>query len=193
MALAPKTTRDASGATFSVNFEDNGSPTGPQTPVAQIVGPALTALDDANTQLADILDALQGTQTVQFPDGEPQDITGTLIAEIDADTYPGYKVGTNVPVLNATARYVRVARHVASTGSAVQAAAANANRVYLEVVNSSDTDQWFRFDGTAAIGGAGSILVKPGESVVYEGPACPTGAISVICGTASKNMSVWEA
>ena len=55
MALAPKTTRDASGALFSVNFEDNGNPSGPLTPASFVVGPALEALLDILARLNDSL------------------------------------------------------------------------------------------------------------------------------------------
>ena len=167
MALAPRTTRDGNNQTFSINFEDNGNPSGPQTPVSFVVGPALAALESSAT-------ALNGTLTVQF--ATAQEITGTL------------------DVVDGSPRITRVARHVNSTGSAVQAAAANASRTYLDLFNGSDTDIWYRFDGTAAIGGAGSILLRPGDREIYDGArVCPTGAISTICGASGKTLSVWEA
>lgn len=147
-------------------------------------GPAVTELQTIRTRLNGVLD---------IRSAEPLDIAGSIDCIIDETTYPGWKPGTNVTVVDGSARVTRVPRHVTSTGSALTAAAANANRTYLEVRNSSDTDQWYRYDGTAAIGGAGSILLKPGEYDIWDGARiCPTGAISVVCGTSGKNMSVWE-
>jgi hypothetical protein len=179
MALAPRTTRDASGNTFAVNFENNGNDAGPQTPVAHVVGEVPELLSDILARFDDPLDANITNEAVQ--------------ATFDADTYPGYKQGQNVPVIDGSARITRVPRHLESNGSAQNAMGANANRNFLHLYNGSDTDQWYRYDGTAAVGGAGSIKLRPDDEAIWYGPGTPTGAISVICGTAGKILSAWEA
>ncbi len=172
MARISKTTRDASGAEFQVDFEDNGNPNGPLMPLAQIDGTV-------------IVDLAPGAEVVASFDGE---------LPAGSQTIGGVEIRNTPAVVDGSARIVRVPRHVTSTGSAVQAAAANPNRVYLDLFNSSDTDQWYRFDGTAAVGGAGSIQLRPGDRDIYDGArVTPTGAISVICGTPGKVLSVWEA
>ena len=143
------------------------------------------AQGEGNAALAEILAAFNAGLT----------LTGGLVeCEIDGATYPGVKPGDIVPVVDGSARLVRVPRHILSTGSAQQAAAPNANRVYLELFNGSDRDQWYRYDGDASIGGAGSIQLRPGDRDIYDGArVTPIGAISVVCGESGRNLSIWEA
>lgn len=149
----------------------------------------------ANGTLSDILARLNDPLGVTQDGAFDVNITNEeVVTTFDPLTYPGVKPGDGVTVTDGSARIVRVPRHVTSTGSAQTAAAANPNRVYLDLFNSSDTDQWYRFDGTAAVGGAGSIQLRPGDRDIYDGArVTPTGAISVICGSAGKVLSVWEA
>lgn len=151
--------------------------------LAQLAGSAAT--------LASILAALQATLTVQY-DG-PQEVSGAVTLEGFTGLTDAELRAIPLLVRDGSEAITRTARHVTSTGSAVQAAAANTGRTYLDLFNGSDTDIWYRFDGTASIGGAGSIQLRPGDRDVYDGPRLtPRGAISTICGASGKILSVWE-
>lgn len=140
--------------------------------------------------LESILTALQGGINVAF--ATPQEITGT-VDFVAAGNVPVVSAGT-FPVVDGSTDYVWLDRSITSNGSSQQVMAANANRQALYIENPSDRNQYFRFlSGTASIGGAGCILLVPGDFRFYEGPACPKGQVQAICGENGRVLTAYEA
>jgi len=151
------------------------------------LGPAATAaLQTAgNTLLSDILARLNDPLGVTQDGAFDVNITNEAVqATFDAYTYPGYKQGQNVPVLDGTASFTFVPASGTSTGSAIDALAANANRKAFQFQNASDTDFTVNFDGTASA--SAGFLVAPGKFLEFYGAACPKGAVSIFCGASAK-------
>ncbi len=141
------------------------------------------------TVLQGLLTALQGALTVQF-DG-PQAITGTLEAVIDGPSFPGYKPGDNVTVVDGSARILWTQTVVTGTGSAATVLSANPNRKGIVFLPAGAANDWvYNFYGTAAAG-ASPIYPPAGGPFVLLGRGCPTGALSLL-GTASQKLVIWE-
>lgn len=72
-------------------------------------------------------------------------------------------------------------------GSSETLAAANTSRKVLVVQNTGNADVGVRWAtaGTAAIGGAATMTLTPGQPITLSGAECPTVAVTVI-GTAGQ-------
>jgi hypothetical protein len=70
--------------------------------------------------------------------------------------------------------------------------AANTAKVFLQIVNASTTNAtvWVSFAGTAAVGGAGSIPIGPGGSLLFSGTFVPSDAVSAIATAASTPITI---
>lgn len=67
---------------------------------------------------------------------------------------------------------------------------ATVNRKALIFSNTSDTIMYLRF-GTTAVSLVG-VAVAGGATVTFQGTACPTGRVSVMCATTSKTFYAYE-
>ena len=185
--------------TGGLSISASALPSGGSTSALQTAGNAiltsiLTALGaqataalqtSGNAVLSDILARLNDPLGVTQDGAFDVNITNaSVLAEFDPLTFPGYKPGTNVPVVDATANFVFTSASGTSTGSAIAALGADANRRAFQFQNASDTDFTVNFDGTASA--SAGFLVAPGKLIEFYGPACPKGAVSVFCGASAK-------
>ncbi len=162
MALAPRTTRDASGLPFSVNFDDNGDPDGALTPVSSIVG-------TVNATIVEPVDAVF------------TDYPGLTNGELRQSP---------VSVVDGTTQYTITQTIITATGSAQTALAANANRkavIFWDAGAAND----FRFNFFGAATTTSPIYPPDSGPLILEGPACPKTALSVI-GTSTQVLCIWE-
>lgn len=85
-------------------------------------------------------------------------------------------------------------RSVTGTGTAANAAVANASRksLTLQAPDSNSDDVWVCLVGTAVAGGASSMQVKPGGGFAWDAPGrVPSAAVSVLA-AAGDTLMVWE-
>jgi hypothetical protein len=78
-----------------------------------------------------------------------------------------------------------------ATGSSQTIMAANASRKSLIIQAISATVGVNINGGTAAIGGAGTLVLLPGKDLILSGAECPVGAITIIT-TAATYVPAYE-
>lgn len=78
-----------------------------------------------------------------------------------------------------------------ATGSSQTIMASNSSRKSL-IIQAVNTQVGVNINGgTAAIGGAGTLVLMPGKDLILTGADCPVGAITVIA-TASTYIPAYE-
>src|SRR5438128_2421511 len=85
-------------------------------------------------------------------------------------------------IIDATLTYTDRSGTIAAGGTAQQMMPLLTTRKKLFIQNPSTAteDLWIRFTGTAAVGGAGSIQLYPGDSWQEDATGVTTQAISVV-------------
>ena len=119
---------------------------------------------------------------VKFPAGA----AGGSVALVDASGTP-YSATNPVPVDTegaASAAYTDGSGTIAAGGVSQQIFAAAATRVYLFILNLSDTDMWINF-GTAAVATQPSIRLAPNGGY-FEPSVAPNQSIHIFCATTGK-------
>lgn len=84
---------------------------------------------------------------------------------------------------------------ITTGGTAQEAVASNADRVFLQIVCPLHATEsiYFSLVGTAAVDAAGSIELQAGDSVIYDGTFVPSDAVSVIAATTGTPFTIWHA
>lgn len=81
---------------------------------------------------------------------------------------------------------------IATQDVAQTVAAQNVSRKYLLFQNISDTAMWINFT-TTAVADQPSIKVAAGSMLEWKDSFCPSGLLSVICGTSGKKFTCKQA